>query len=268
MGPGAVALLPRRRPRCYKACPLTSVNTHIRAFMDKSHLGLEETLENCSFVGFADPTFVLLQNGTRLYACNVITLCKEFFFQQVFMRFSNVGRINLRPHLDVRKLLEAAQESPALASQPIASVELGARKFIEMRAMLQEYFGIDITATCTLAALPQIVEGYIPNMAYLPIFLHNLATRVEWQYESECFETIAHQIAEFYVPHPPDIGDPPSSGDEHSVAPSLKAYEATLQNILFPALKNLLYPARSLAADGTFVQVASMENLYKVFERC
>lgn len=37
--------------------------------------------------------------------------------------------------------------------------------------------------------------------------------------------------------------------------------------VLFPALRTLRAP-RKHATDGTFVQVASLEKLYRIFERC
>lgn len=44
--------------------------------------------------------------------------------------------------------------------------------------------------------------------------------------------------------------------------------EWTIQHLLFPALKFFLKPPIHMANDGTIVQVASLENLYKIFERC
>ena len=38
--------------------------------------------------------------------------------------------------------------------------------------------------------------------------------------------------------------------------------------VLFPALRTKLTPVRKRVHDGTFVQLANLKMLYKVFERC
>ncbi|XP_031389745.1 DNA mismatch repair protein MLH1 isoform X2 [Punica granatum] len=44
--------------------------------------------------------------------------------------------------------------------------------------------------------------------------------------------------------------------------------EWSIQHVLFPAMRLFLKPPASMATNGTFVQVASLEKLYKIFERC
>lgn len=44
--------------------------------------------------------------------------------------------------------------------------------------------------------------------------------------------------------------------------------EWSIQHVLFPSMRLFLKPPTSMAANGTFVKVASLEKLYKIFERC
>lgn len=44
--------------------------------------------------------------------------------------------------------------------------------------------------------------------------------------------------------------------------------EWSIQHVLFPAMKLFLKPPMHMANDGTAVQLACLENLYKIFERC
>ncbi|GAB2271897.1 DNA mismatch repair protein [Dionaea muscipula] len=44
--------------------------------------------------------------------------------------------------------------------------------------------------------------------------------------------------------------------------------EWSIQHVLFPSMRLFLKPPNSMATNGTFVQVTSLEKLYKVFERC
>jgi DNA mismatch repair protein MLH1 len=42
----------------------------------------------------------------------------------------------------------------------------------------------------------------------------------------------------------------------------------TIEHVFFPALRQRYMPPKSAAEDGTIVRVASLDKLYKVFERC
>jgi DNA mismatch repair protein MLH1 len=44
-------------------------------------------------------------------------------------------------------------------------------------------------------------------------------------------------------------------------------YERRVEHVIFRALRNLTPPAR-LGNNGAIVQIACLEKLYKVFERC
>merc|ERR1712146_14178 len=48
-------------------------------------------------------------------------------------------------------------------------------------------------------SLPEILPDYHPSFMTLPLFLLHLATRVDWEDEQACFETIALELAEFYT---------------------------------------------------------------------
>ena len=269
--------LPRRRPRNYKPCALTSVMTTVQDIESKSHAGLEAVLSSCAFVGFADPVFVLLQHQTRLYLCNVRVLCEELLRQQVFMRFSNFDRIALQEPVPLRAMLEQAsrlvREKHAQAYvdeggrvAPPWTADACMEALMRMREMLAEYFCIEITADARVAALPCLVDGHAPDLAFLPLFFYFLAAEVNWQLENECFHGIARQLARFYVPRPPLLEEPQQDQQEQQDA--VKAYEACMQYTMLPSIKTLLYPPRSFSNDGTFVQIATLETLYKVFERC
>lgn len=42
-----------------------------------------------------------------------------------------------------------------------------------------------------LTALPQLVDGYVPDLARLPGFVLSLARDVDWAEEKPCFRTLA-----------------------------------------------------------------------------
>lgn len=248
--------------------------TAVQSLESNSHRQLEGVLSGSTFVGFVDAAFVLLQHQTHLYLCNLRVLCEELFRQQVFMRFSNFDRVELRPPLPIRELLERASrlvctQRSGASTAPLWTPAACVDALMRMREMLAEYFALELTPDGALAALPQLVDGHVPDLAYLPLFLYYLASEVNWQLESECFHGVARQLARFYVPRLPaaSTGDAPPALDAVPEE-QRKAYEGCLQRVLLPAVKSLLYPPRTYSNDGTFVQIASLETLYKVFERC
>ena len=63
--------------------------------------------------------------------------------------------------------------------------------------MLEEYVALRIEDG-GLCSLPQLVDGYVPPMLGLPLFVWRLATQVDWSQEQPCFEGITRQLAAFY----------------------------------------------------------------------
>jgi len=84
--------------------------------------------------------------------------------------------------------------------------------------------------------------------------------------EMECFDTFFRELAYFYslgatFAHKP--GSEMSKEDESHD----KAERWQIQHVLFPAMRHYLQPPKSLL-DRDVVQIASLHDLYKVFERC
>jgi hypothetical protein len=69
-------------------------------------------------------------------------------------------------------------------------------------AMLHEYFQIQIDAAGNVAALPQLIPGYVPAMQLLPMFLLRLTTEVDWAAEAPCLEGVCRELAAFYSLRP------------------------------------------------------------------
>lgn len=159
--------------------------------------------------------------------------------------------------------------------------------------MLDEYFSLKITSSGLVESIPLILKDYTPNLDKLPLFFMRLGPQVDWTAEKPCFETFLHELAFFYVPEPllPDRpptphkgtdkgkgkekdsatehGSPPTSskGKEKEVSAEEQAMRWQIQHALFPAMKRYLVAPKTLLARDV-VQVASLPDLYRVFERC
>ena len=128
--------------------------------------------------------------------------------------------------------------------------------------MLAEYFQIKIDEEGNLIGLPQIFENNIPDLRRLPLFILNLCTEVNWEEEQSCFNDIALQLAEFY--HYQNIPNDSEFLNEEE----MKNREWNVRHLLLPSFRSSFSPPRKFANDGSIIQIASLENLYKIFERC
>lgn len=125
--------------------------------------------------------------------------------------------------------------------------------------LLEECFKISINPdTKMLVALPELLSDYEPAILRLPIFALRLGTEVEWEDEEKCFRDVCQELANLFQLHPPSLYVNQEPGSEWCA-----------QHLLFPAFKRFeFYPPEQLQEDGSIVQVAALEKLYKVFERC
>lgn len=92
---------------------------------------------------------------------------------------------------------------------------------------------------------------------------------MNWTSEIECFKSFLRELAYFYVPGPILANEvPPLSTEEvGEESAGSKAERWQIEHILFPAMRRYLSAPKSLL-DVDVVQVASLPDLYKVFERC
>jgi len=133
--------------------------------------------------------------------------------------------------------------------------------------MLADYFSFSLTADGTVESLPLLLRDYTPNLDKLPGFLMRLGLQVEWTSEKECFDSFLRELAYFYVPEPlPSAAadDEETSIDEKQLD---KAQRWQIEHVLFPCMRRYLAAPKSLL-DRDVVQVASLPDLYRVFERC
>ncbi|KAM7266491.1 hypothetical protein ACFE04_004388 [Oxalis oulophora] len=147
--------------------------------------------------------------------------------------------------------------------------------------------------------VPEFVLCLANDLAVKTSFLNRGA--IDWEEEKSCFQSISAALGNFYAMHPPLLPNPSDEGlqfykkrptcqnlenedspchdlgaDGHELEHDLLAEAETawsqrewsIQHILFPAMRLFLKPPNSMATNGTFVQVASLEKLYKIFERC
>ena len=72
---------------------------------------------------------------------------------------------------------------------------------VDKKDMLDDYFSLEIDENGQILAIPMLLEGYIPDLYHLPMFVLRVATNVDWEEEEACFETFCQELANFYKVH-------------------------------------------------------------------
>ncbi|CAN7008782.1 hypothetical protein IGI04_011114 [Brassica rapa subsp. trilocularis] len=295
----------RRNPK--ETADLSSVQELLSGVDSCCHPGLLETVRNCTYVGMADDVFALVQYQTHLYLANVVNLSKELMYQQTLRRFAHFNAIQLSDPAPLSELILLALQEEDLDPENNEKdhlkeriAEMNTELLMEKVEMLEEYFSVFIDSDGNLSRLPVILDQYTPDMDRVPEFLLCLGNDVEWEDEKACFQGVSAAIGNFYAMHPPLLPNPSGDGvrfyytktsekssqenpalggnvemesvlDQDLLSDAETAWaqrEWSIQHVLFPSMRLFLKPPASMASNGTFVKVASLEKLYKIFERC
>lgn len=281
-------------------CSLTSVR-HLRAqIAKKQHRNLTDVAQNHTFVGVVDlhKGLSLIQHETRLLLVNHDALIKEFAYQLILRQFGSLRRIKLEPapSLDdlVRLGLESVQGVPQDDEPSVeATKDKIVKLLLENAEMMEEYFSIcfDVDRR-TLEAVPSLLpgaNGCALELDRLPQLLVRMATRVDWQDEQECFDTLARQLAWGCLPCPPPAASTllsvPADRDEGKTEDGTRSEEEKgrekerqeeeefsrrrVQHLWFDSMtksRGRYVPSKEM--NEYVVQVANLPDLYRVFERC
>lgn len=98
--------------------------------------------------------------------------------------------------------------------------------------------------------------------------LLRLGIEANWTSEKDCFASIMRELAFFTSPEPLPSLVPEDTGKlEEEEKAKQDDQVSQLKHVVFPAMR-YLQPPQSMIDSKAIVHVASLENLYKVFERC
>lgn len=269
-------------------CYLTSVLALRDNVKKGKHTELTEIFQKHVFVGVVDLVreLSIVQVSTKLYLVNHGALAEELFYQLGLRQFGNFSRLKLDPPAPLSPLIKLAVDaekntdlSKLTKPQIVDSIT---HTLISRRDMLREYFSLGITVEGMVDSLPLLIHDFTPNLDKLPLFLMRLGPQVNWNNERECFDSFLRELAYFYVPGPgplatvssiaehDDEDDDGTEKDGHPAGASSQQEASEnwqIEHVLFPAMKRYLTAPKSLLTRDV-VQIASLPDLYRVFERC
>lgn len=247
---------PEKPSRNFIEVKLTSVLNMRKKIKDSCSSDLRHMFKNMVFVGVVNKRFSIYQYGMRMFICNFYKICAEFFYQLLVWYFQNFNEIALGSEIFIKDLLTIGYKYINRTnnnSNIEKAVEKASKMLMQKSALLKEYFGLKISNTGVLESIPTILTNHVPDTTFLPIYLLNLATKVNWDTEEECFESFCRQTALFY--------SSVSNADATS-----KERKWLVEHVISPAMKQRFLPGNKIAFY--IYELTTLPSLYKVFERC
>ncbi|XP_049592275.1 DNA mismatch repair protein Mlh1 isoform X2 [Syngnathus scovelli] len=237
---------------------------------DNTHKGLQEMLQNHSFVGCVNPQWTLIQHRTKLYLLNTTTLSQELFYQILIYDFGNFGVLRLSTPAPIYELAMLALDSEESGWTEEDGPKEGLAQYIvdfltKKAEMLEDYFSMEVDQEGNLRGLPLLLDKYTPIMEGLPMFILRLATEVNWDNEKECFRDFSKECSGFYSIRKQYILEA-EPGEQQDA--ELNSWQWNVEHVLCKAFRSLISPPKHMSEDGTVLQIANLPDLYKVFERC
>ncbi|KAM4592136.1 DNA mismatch repair protein Mlh1 isoform 2-T2 [Odontesthes bonariensis] len=259
------AATPKRR-----VIKLISIKDLRAEISENTHKGLQEMLQNHSFVGCVNPQWTLIQHHTKLYLLNTTKLSQELFYQILIYDFGNFGVLRLStpaPLYDLAMLALDSEESGWTEEDgPKEGLAQYIVDFLKRKAdMLEDYFSLEIDQEGNLTGLPLLLDKYTPVMEGLPMFILRLATEVNWDNEKDCFRDFSKECSTFYSIRKQFILEA-EPGEEQDAEGN--SWRWKVEHIIFKAFRTLFSPPKNFSEDGAVLQIANLPDLYKVFERC
>ncbi|XP_034754113.1 DNA mismatch repair protein Mlh1 [Etheostoma cragini] len=259
------AATPKRR-----VVKLTSIKELRAEITENTHKGLQEMLQDHSFVGCVNPQWTLVQHHTKLYLLNTTKLSQELFYQILIYDFGNFGVLRLSTPAPLYDLAMLALDSEESGWTEEDGPKDGLAQYIvdflkNKTEMLGDYFSLEIDQEGNLTGLPLLLDKYTPVMEGLPMFILRLATEVNWDNEKECFRDFSKECSMFYSIRKRYILEP-EAGEEQDA--EVNSWRWKVEHVIFKALRTLFSPPKSFSEDGAVLQIANLPDLYKVFERC
>ncbi|XP_055358400.1 DNA mismatch repair protein Mlh1 [Betta splendens] len=253
-----------------RAIKLTSIKELRSEIAENTHRGLQEMLQNHSFVGCANPQWTLIQHHTKLYLLNTTKLSQELFYQILIYDFGNFGVLRLStpaPLYDLAMLALDSEESGWTEEDgPKEGLAQYIVDFLKKKSeMLEDYFSMEVDQDGNLTGLPLLLDNYTPIMEGLPMFILRLATEVNWDNEKECFRDFSKECSMFYSIRKQYILE---AGPGEQQDTDVNSWRWKVEHIIFKAFRTLFSPPKEFSEDGSVLQIANLPDLYKVFERC
>ena len=224
-----------------------------------------EIISNCTYVGSSSPDIAFVQHATELWLVNMEALSRQLFYQIIIYDFGNFGRFTFTSStIFINQLAELALTKSPKYKETYSKdenmmhnhVKETQEKFCSRSAMFLDYFSWQVDPESgQVKSFPLLLRNYEPSFEILPELVVELALKGCWDKEQECFDSFARIISNYYA-----------ISSRFWIHRPEDDWKYAHEHILLPAMKLFLQPNQS--SSKYFNRIASLPQLYKVFERC
>lgn len=212
-------------------------------FSENQSSTLTNILQKHTFLGFAGLQNFLISFGDGLYICNTFGVLKDFFVRKILEKFQNFAQFRLDKPVDIAAAVGLIGKDGDECTQILEN----------NAAMLMDYFSISIEKG-KVYSMPILVSNYTPSYSAMPLFLYNIATKIDWEDEMQCLSTIINELASVSCPIPED-------SDEED---NCKRLMNQISSAILPEMKSETYEA-SMDAVESVMKLHTAASLFDLF---
>jgi DNA mismatch repair protein MLH1 len=233
---------------------LDTISNLLAEAVDRADTGLMHQIRKLKFVGSASRRKSLIQCENLLYLVDNRRFAEELFYQALLKSFSNFNAIEFKKPLKIKDLVTIAKSLKAHKPEDSEIVDKTLERLMDIRELLGDYFKISINDEGELLSIPILVPNYAPLMAELPTFITRLGRSFDYEDEKASLQSICKELAQFY--------------SKWSLRTSEKEHNRLMEDVIFHRIRLFLFPPKEFLSNGTILKLTSLQDLYKVFERC
>uniref|UniRef100_A0A915NNE4 DNA mismatch repair protein S5 domain-containing protein n=1 Tax=Meloidogyne floridensis TaxID=298350 RepID=A0A915NNE4_9BILA len=234
---------------------------------------LVELFKKHLLIGFFDSENALIQSENNVFLINNNEILRQFFYQLIIFSFGNMGAYDLiiqsenssTKNLSIYQLLLLEEEENEKKVANLCQI------LVKNREILWDFFSIkiilnSINEDAVLAAIPCLINGYLPEMEGLPLLLYKLAN-VNYEDEKSCYSEISLALADFHLPSISEEDYENLNEEQQNIFKKQNLrVERTLRSLIFPALRNRFLPSSEL--EEYIKELTSTAKAFKHFGRC
>ncbi|KAH0791965.1 Mlh1a [Histomonas meleagridis] len=146
---------------------------------------LFDMLHISTFCGFIGLRAALFKCGNSLFICSLFGLMKDYFYWKFLEMFANFTSITVDINVN-----ECVSDDLQIKVKELLNDKNG---------LLSDYFSMNIESNGNVIKTMPKVGKFVPSLEAMPLFLRNIATKVNWESEMECFSGLMEEFAALYA---------------------------------------------------------------------
>ncbi len=267
--------------RSLSSSSVGSIEPLLNSLKQSSDTAKERIIRESVYVGIINNKFSLLQHETKLLLFAHVPALKQIFYQLTVLQVGKLDELCLKPAIPIAPLLKAAfiQRDGDIKE---GEVESFVKLLMENAEFLFRVFRIGIDKDGNLNLLPLLLYEIVPALYSLPIFLLDLVMILSSNLsEEETIHAVSLAISDLYNNFEIQEDNEEKQSKSEIEKQSGRDWSETsagkrlFESIIFPAIKQYYFPTSQIRSsnDGgsnnpLLIEITSLPQLYKTFERC